>query len=68
MKDFQLMFRDVIDRTNGTVVLDEKKFTEIQIDTLQSCLRLCEMDHLKTSTDVADSIRYYLWKLENGKK
>lgn len=36
MSTFEEMFSDVIDRTNGTVVLDEKKFKEIQEDALRT--------------------------------
>ncbi len=68
MKTFEQMFSDVIDHTNGTVVLDEAKFKSIQIDALKSCVALCSLGHLKTSGDISEAIGYRLWKLENNKE
>lgn len=42
MKTFEETFKNVIDMTNGTVMLNEKKFAEIQQDILNDCIRICK--------------------------
>ena len=40
MKTFHETFKDRIDMTNGTAVIDEKKYKEIQRDVLQHALKV----------------------------
>ena len=57
MKTFEDMFGDVIDRTNGTVVLDEKTFKEIQGNVLRTAADIahgCESFGGKSSKAIYD--------------
>lgn len=61
MKTYQETFKDQIDMTDGTAVIDEKIYKKIQLDALKHILKIvdkeyveCFVDNLKVIGDDTD--------------
>jgi len=65
MKTYQETFKDKIDMTDGTVVLNEERYKEIQKDVLQHVIKIITNDgeYGLTTDDAASMIKNKMDKL-----